>query len=36
MGMLVVFLAPFALGFGVGYGVREWKSGVRRRRYRGG
>jgi hypothetical protein len=36
MDMLIVALAPFALGFGVGYGVREWKSRVRRRRYSGG
>jgi hypothetical protein len=36
MDMLIVFLAPFALGFGAGYGVREWKSRMRRRRYSGG
>jgi hypothetical protein len=30
MDMLIVVLAPFALGFGAGYGVREWKSRMRR------
>ena len=35
MEQLVPFFVVFALGFGVGYSVREWKSRVRRRRYSG-
>jgi hypothetical protein len=33
MDQLVFTFIVFALGAGVGYGVREWKSQVRRRRY---
>jgi hypothetical protein len=33
MEQLVPFFVVFALGFGVGYSVRDWKSRVRRRRY---
>ena len=35
MEQLVPFFVLFALGFGVGYSVRDWKSRVRRRRYSG-
>ena len=32
MEQLVPLFVLFALGFGVGYSVRDWKSRVRRRR----
>jgi hypothetical protein len=32
----LALLIVFALGFGAGYGVREWQSQMRRRRYSGG
>jgi hypothetical protein len=32
MEQLIPLFILFALGFGVGYGVREWKSQTRRRR----
>jgi len=35
MEQLVPIFVVFALGFGVGYGVREWKSQMRRRRHSG-
>jgi hypothetical protein len=33
METLIAFLVVFALGFAVGYGIRERKSRNRRRRY---
>jgi hypothetical protein len=36
MALFIAFLFMFALGFGAGYGAREWKSQIRRRRYSGG
>jgi len=33
-GDLLIFAGIFAIGFGAGYGVREWKSRRRRRRSR--
>jgi hypothetical protein len=32
----LAFLIAFALGFGAGYGIREWQSQIRRRRYGSG
>ena len=32
MDQLIPFLIVFALGFAAGYGVREWRSRLRRRR----
>ena len=33
MDWLIPLLIVFALGFATGYGVREWRSRMRRRRY---
>jgi len=35
MEQLVPLFVLFALGFGVGYSVRDWMHRVRRRRYSG-
>jgi hypothetical protein len=36
MAQLLIIWVLFALGFGAGYGVREWQSQIRRRRYSAG
>jgi hypothetical protein len=33
MDQLILLFIVLTLGFGIGYGVRDWKSQVRRRRY---